>query len=107
MIEADHYLLVVNAANIEKDYDWLQKHNSFGDDVEVIDASDDYALLALQGPKAESVLQKLTEFDLSTIRPFGFEQSVNFHSLNAAALISRTGYTGEDGFEIYIDAQAG
>jgi len=107
MIESNHYLLVVNAANIDKDFAWLKEQNSFGEDVTITDESDDYALLALQGPKSEEILQKITETDLSAIRPFGFEQNVSFNSIAATALVSRTGYTGEDGFEIYIDANAG
>jgi len=107
MLEEDHYLLVVNAANIDKDYEWLKQQQTFGADVEVINASDDYALLALQGPKAESILQKLTDTDLSVIKPFSFKQDVAFRTIDAQALVSRTGYTGEDGFEIYIDTHAG
>lgn len=107
MLDGDHYLLVVNAANIEKDYEWLKKHNTFGDEVSIIDASDDYALLALQGPKAEAILQKITDYDLTTIKPFSFAQNVSIQSIDAKALVSRTGYTGEDGFEIYIAHDAG
>jgi len=107
MLEENNYLLVVNAANIEKDYEWLKKHNTFGDDVTIVNDSDNYALLALQGPKSEAILQKLTEFDLSAIKPFGFDQNVTFRSIDSQALVSRTGYTGEDGFEIYIDTHAG
>ncbi|WP_017755752.1 glycine cleavage system aminomethyltransferase GcvT [Calidifontibacillus oryziterrae] len=91
------YLLVVNAANTEKDYEWLQKH-SFGN-VEVKNASVEIAQLALQGPLAEEILGKLTSFDLSEIKYFRFADEVEIAGIQT--LISRTGYTGEDGFEIY------
>ncbi len=106
-LSEDHYLLVVNAANIEKDYEWLQKHHTFGDDVVIENASNDYALLALQGPHAQTVLQKVVDIDLNTIKMFRFQDEVSLSQIDAKALISRTGYTGEDGFEIYIDAQKG
>jgi aminomethyltransferase len=93
------YLLVVNAANIEKDFDWLQSHVE--EDVTVTNISDNVAQLALQGPKAEMVLQKLTDYDLSTIKFFKFAEDVVV--AGKKALVSRTGYTGEDGFEIYCD----
>lgn len=104
MIDENEYLLVVNAANIEKDVAWLEKHNDFGADVKIEDLSADYAILALQGPKAEAVLSKVTDLDLKALKPFRFETDVTIKTLNAKAIVSRTGYTGEDGFEIYIDA---
>jgi aminomethyltransferase len=108
MMDEDDYLLVVNAANTEKDYEWLLQHNDYsGDEVEIKNVSADYAQLALQGPKAEEILQTLTETDLSSIRFFRFDQQVYIGSLNTPALVSRTGYTGEDGFEIYIDKDSG
>ncbi|MFC4320690.1 glycine cleavage system aminomethyltransferase GcvT [Litchfieldia salsa] len=91
------YLLVVNAANIEKDFNWLKDH-VFGE-VEVVNISNDVSQLALQGPLAEKVLQTLTSTDLSEIRPFKFKDKVEV--AGKIALVSRTGYTGEDGFEIY------
>ncbi|KXG11251.1 Aminomethyltransferase [Anoxybacillus sp. P3H1B] len=97
----DHYLLVVNAANIEKDFHWLHEH-LFGD-VELVNISDEIAQLALQGPLAERVLQKLTTIDLSALRFFGFQDDVDLQGVKA--LVSRTGYTGEDGFEIYCRAE--
>lgn len=103
----EEYLLVVNAANIDKDFEWLLDHNTYGDDVIVENASDAYALLALQGPHAEKVLQKVVNTDLSEIKMFRFLDHVNIPKIDAKALISRTGYTGEDGFEIYIDASDG
>lgn len=103
----EEYLLVVNAANIDKDFEWLIQHNTYGDDVRIENASDAYALLALQGPHAENVLQKVVNTDLSEIKMFRFLDHVNIPTIDAEALISRTGYTGEDGFEIYIEASKG
>lgn len=97
----DHYLLVVNAANIEKDFAWLQEH--VVGDVELVNISDEVAQLALQGPLAEKVLQTLTATDLSTIKFFTFADDVDVAGVQA--LVSRTGYTGEDGFELYCRAE--
>ncbi len=94
------FLLVVNASNTVKDYDWLVKHAS-GYDVEISDISHQTAELALQGPKAEEILQKLTDQDLNSVGFFQFRDNVDVQGI--ACLISRTGYTGEDGFEIYTD----
>lgn len=102
MLEENRYLLVVNAANIEKDFAWLNDHQD-SKEVVIRDESDNYALLALQGPNAEVILQQLVTNDLASIRPFAFEQGVSIEGVTNSALISRTGYTGEDGFEIYID----
>lgn len=96
----ENYLLVVNAANIEKDYEWLAQH-VFGD-VVLINISDEVAQLAIQGPLAETILQKLTSTDLSEIKFFKFKENVKING--ADTLVSRTGYTGEDGFEIYCKA---
>lgn len=94
----DHYLLVVNASNIEKDYEWLKDH--LDADVEIENLSEGMAQLALQGPAAENVLQKLSnDYDLSQIGFFKFSDEVDLNGKKA--LVSRTGYTGEDGFEIY------
>jgi aminomethyltransferase len=95
------YLLVVNAANIEKDFAWLNQH-AFGD-VQLENVSAEIAQLALQGPLAEQVLQKLTNLDLSALKFFTFQDHVDLQGVKA--LISRTGYTGEDGFEIYCRAE--
>jgi aminomethyltransferase len=97
---ADHYLLVVNASNRDRDLSWLQKHAAdFG--VELRDRSDEIALIALQGPRAEAILARITDEDLAGIGYYRFRTGV----VNGAeALISRTGYTGEDGFEVYVDA---
>ncbi|GMB07650.1 aminomethyltransferase [Thermolongibacillus altinsuensis] len=99
--DEDHYLLVVNAANTEKDVEWLNQH-VFGD-VELTNISEKIAQLALQGPLAEKVLQTLTDIDLSQMKFFEFKDNVNLQGINA--LVSRTGYTGEDGFEIYCRAE--
>src|SRR5687768_13377845 len=95
---ADRIMMVVNASNAAKDYAHVAGHASrLG--VTLTDASDDMSLLAVQGPKAAGILQGLTETDLSTIRYYHFaEGAVAGHE----AIISRTGYTGEDGFELYV-----
>ncbi|PKR78977.1 glycine cleavage system protein T [Halalkalibacillus sediminis] len=104
-LEEETFLLVVNAANTEKDFEWLKSYA--GNDVSVENVSDRYVQLAIQGPKAESILQKLTKDDLSEIKFFRFKDEVKFHNHQHGAIVSRTGYTGEDGFEIYIDASEG
>lgn len=98
----ERYLLVVNASNIEKDFEWMQKHRD--GEVELDNASERFGLLALQGPLAENVLAALTEEDLSSIRPFRFKDQVAV--AGQQVLVSRTGYTGEDGFEIYGSPEA-
>src|SRR3954451_14231534 len=97
----EKYLLVINASNIEKDYAWMEQ-NVKGE-VTLQNISGEVAQLAIQGPKAESILQKLTETDLSEIGFFGFAQNVNVDGITEV-LVSRTGYTGEDGFELYLVA---
>ncbi len=100
-LEDEHYLLVVNASNIEKDFDWMQDH--LEGNVKIENLSEGMAQLALQGPLAEGVLQKLAkDHDLSTIGFFKFSEEVDLNGKKA--LVSRTGYTGEDGFEVYCDA---
>lgn len=94
----DHWLLVVNAANNDKDADWIGEHAA-GWDVEVADRSDDFAQIAVQGPKAQEILQRLTETPLAGIPFYGFREGVDVGGVEA--LVSRTGYTGEDGFELY------
>lgn len=96
----DDYLLVVNAANVDKDVAWLNKHQP--SDVTVENITEATAQLALQGPKAEKILQPLTGQDLSEIRFFRFRDAVDVSGVKA--LISRSGYTGEDGFELYVKA---
>jgi aminomethyltransferase len=101
-MEDDHYLLVVNASNIEKDYNWLESH--LEGHVTLENLSEKTAQLAIQGPLAQTVLQKLADgADLSTIGFFKFQQEVTL--MGKKALVSRTGYTGEDGFEVYCDAK--
>lgn len=95
----NEYLLIVNAANIEKDYEWIKDH--LNDKAEVNNLSDDYGLLALQGPKSEEILAKLTDIDLKEIKSFNFKVD---EIAGKESIISRTGYTGEDGFEIYCNS---
>ncbi|KGP72945.1 glycine cleavage system aminomethyltransferase GcvT [Pontibacillus yanchengensis] len=99
------YLLVVNAANTEKDFKWLK--DNLSEEATVENHSHHYVQLAIQGPKAEMILQRLTETDLSEIKFFRFKQDVSFEGVEHKALVSRTGYTGEDGFEIYLDQESG
>lgn len=94
----DHFFLVVNAANTEKDFGWLQEN--LQDGVELENISADVAQLALQGPKAEVIMQKLTPVELKKIPFYWF---VEHEVAGVPAIISRTGYTGEDGFEIYFN----
>ncbi|QMU64535.1 MAG: glycine cleavage system aminomethyltransferase GcvT [Flavobacteriaceae bacterium] len=93
------YLLVVNAANIEKDWDWINLHNE-GIGAELKNISDSYSLLAIQGPKAIKTMQSLTSVDLEKI-PFYKCKVADFAGIKYA-IISATGYTGSGGFEIYV-----
>jgi aminomethyltransferase len=93
----EHFLFVVNASGREKIYSWFAAHPMEGAKVE--DRSDDYGLLAIQGRNAETLLSRLVKRDLSTVRYYEFTWT---ELMGSAALISRTGYTGEDGFELYI-----
>lgn len=95
---ADHYMLVVNASNRNKDFDWISSFNARFD-VELTDRSDDLALLAFQGPIAASVLRRLTSAAVDDIGYYRFESG---EVAGRSAVISRTGYTGEDGFELYV-----
>jgi aminomethyltransferase len=94
----EDFLVVVNAANREKDLEHFRE-NTQDLDVEVVDESDDWALLALQGPEAANLLQNLTDANLSNLKFYRFLEG---EIASTKAMISRTGYTGEDGFEIYI-----
>jgi aminomethyltransferase len=96
-IKEEQYLLVVNASNIEKDWNWISKHNDLG--VEMKNLSDDFSLLAIQGPKAVEAMQSLTSIDLSAIKYYHFEVA-DFAGIEHV-IISATGYTGSGGFEIY------
>jgi aminomethyltransferase len=100
---ADDYFVVVNASNTEKDYDWL--HQAGTDfEAEIVNVSDRFAQLAVQGPEAERVLQQLTDVDLPRIKYYRFAQG---NVDGAPAIVSRTGYTGEDGFEVYVAPEHG
>lgn len=96
-MKEEQYLLVVNASNIEKDWNWISSHNTNG--VEMRNLSDDYSLLAIQGPKAVEAMQSLTSVDLSAIKYYHFE--VGPFAGIEHVIISATGYTGSGGFEIY------
>ena len=96
-IKEEQYLLIVNASNIEKDWNWIKSHNDLG--VEMKDLSEDYSLLAIQGPKAVEAMQSLTSVDLSQIKYYHFEVA-DFAGIEHV-IISATGYTGSGGFEIY------
>jgi aminomethyltransferase len=99
-----HFLLVVNASNTAKDFAWIREQvKAIGSQAAVIDSSSRYALIALQGPAAREVLQPLTGVELSGIDPFWFAYG---EVAGARATISRTGYTGEDGFEIFVPPNA-
>lgn len=93
----EKYMLVVNASNIEKDWNWIQKFNN---GVSATNASDNYSLLAVQGPEATVVLQRLTDVDLSTIKFYHFTVG-SFAGIDDV-ILSNTGYTGSGGFEIYV-----
>ncbi|MCY0968124.1 glycine cleavage system aminomethyltransferase GcvT [Chryseobacterium wangxinyae] len=97
-MEDDKYFVVVNASNIEKDWNHISKYNTFG--AEMTNASDEMSLLAVQGPKAAEILQKLTETNLSEIPYYHF--TVGSVAGVSDVIISNTGYTGSGGFEIYF-----
>jgi aminomethyltransferase len=94
----NHYLLVVNASNIEKDYEWINENKIDG--VEIRNISDSISQLAIQGIKAKDILQKLTKTDLSDIKFYSFREG---ELARTNMIISATGYTGEPGFELYFD----
>jgi aminomethyltransferase len=97
----NEYMLVVNASNIDKDWNWVTENNTFG--AELTNVSDDYALLAVQGPKAAAALQSLTSVNLSEVKYYTFAQG-EFAGLDNV-ILSATGYTGSGGFELYIPTQ--
>ncbi len=99
----EKYFLVVNASNTDKDYEWFLKNQK--GDVKIENVSQNYAEVALQGPAAQEILQKLTSKDLNEIKFFYFEDGVSINGINA--IVSRNGYTGEDGFEIYVCPEDG
>ncbi len=96
-LEAEKWLLVVNASNIEKDWNWISKHNTMG--AEMRNLSEDFSLLAIQGPKAVEAMQSITSVDLSSIPFYNFVVA-DFAGIEHV-IISATGYTGSGGFEIY------
>jgi len=96
-MKEDQYLLVVNASNIDKDWNWISSHNNLG--VDMRNLSDEYSLLAIQGPKAVEAMQSLTNVDLAAIKYYHFEVGP-FAGIDNV-IISATGYTGSGGFEIY------
>ncbi len=96
-VKEETYLLVVNASNIEKDWNWIQSKNDMG--AEMRDLSEDYSLLAIQGPKAIEAMQSITSHDLSAIKFYNFVVG-DFAGIENV-IISATGYTGSGGFEIY------
>jgi len=95
---ADHLLLVVNAGTADKDWEWVSSHQQSGDNVELRNVSAEYCQIALQGPEALTILQPLTETPLAEIKYYHFGEG-QVDGINS--IISRTGYTGEDGFEVY------
>ena len=97
-INENEYFLVVNASNIEKDWNWISAQNNLG--VEMTNVSDDYCLLAIQGPQAAEAMQSLTSVDLSNMTYYTFEHN-KFAGIDNV-MISATGYTGSGGFEIYV-----
>ena len=98
MIEENHYMLVVNASNIDKDWEWIHSQNDF--DVALENISENTSLIAVQGPKAKDLLQNLTDINLSKIKFYHFETGT-FAGFNDI-IISATGYTGSGGFELYV-----
>ena len=98
-----HFLLVINASNIAKDYAWIKQEIASVGDAVAVNSSSRYALLALQGAGAQEILQPLTGVELDSIRYYWFATG---EVGNARATISRTGYTGEDGFEVFVSPQS-
>jgi aminomethyltransferase len=99
----EHFMLVVNAGNIEKDYAWIVEHIKPAGDAVAVNASARYALLAVQGPEAVGIVQSLTGVELAGMKYYWFAHG---EVANVRATISRTGYTGEDGFEIFVPPQS-
>lgn len=96
-IDENKYMLVVNASNKDKDFEWMKKNNKF--DAKLNDKSDDYSLLAVQGPNSQKVIQKLTDVNLEEIEYYHFVQT---KVADVDMILSRTGYTGELGYELYF-----
>ncbi len=102
MMRENEYLLVVNAANLDKDFQWMKKHTARFD-VQVENRSDEYSQIAVQGPVAEKLVQEFTDIPL---QPMGYYHFAQGRVQGMDAIVSRTGYTGEDGFEIYFKSDA-
>ncbi len=102
-IKDEDYMLVVNASNIEKDWNWISQFNTKG--AEMVNISEDTCLFAVQGPNAFNVVQKLTSIDLSVIKYYHF--TIGEFAGAPDVVISNTGYTGAGGFEIYVDKKYG
>ena len=100
----DKVMLAVNASNTDKDFSWING-KAIGFDVSAYNLSDEYAQIAIQGPKAQNILQKLTATNLDDIGFFKFRDNVLINGISS--MVSRTGYTGEDGFEIYMGSEHG
>ena len=94
-----HFMIVANASNVKKDFAWISEQIKATGDAAAVDSSSRYALIALQGPASREVLQPLTGVELADVRPYWF---ANGEVANARATISRTGYSGEDGFEVFV-----
>ena len=101
----DHVLICVNAGNRDKDFAHMQEHAK--GEAELINTSDDYVQLAVQGPNAQKVLQAIYDSEAEEIEELGYYRAMYGHAAGVRMLISRTGYTGEDGFELYIPAEDG
>lgn len=99
MVKQEEYMVVVNASNIDKDWEWISKHNDLG--VEMENISDKVSLMAVQGPRSKDVIQQITDVDLSTLSYYHFTKG-NIGSITDGAVISATGYTGAGGYEIYV-----
>jgi aminomethyltransferase len=103
-LAGDHFMLVVNAGNIMKDFHWIAEHvKEVGGDAVAVNTSSRYALIAIQGPAAKDILQSLTGVDLTSIKYYWFATG---EVANVRVTISRTGYTGEDGFEVFAPPNA-
>lgn len=99
-IGEEHYFLCVNASNADKDFDWIVRHNRFG--AQVLNVSDRYAQVALQGPRAAAILSRVTDTDLSALRYYWFTYAT---CCGVEGILARSGYTGEDGFEFYFSPE--
>ncbi|HCP44613.1 MAG TPA: glycine cleavage system aminomethyltransferase GcvT [Deltaproteobacteria bacterium] len=97
----ERYLVCVNAGRLDEDWDWFSGHHSASDQCSLVNASDDYAQLAIQGPRALEVVQRMTSVNLKEVPTYRFVEGV---AAGRQCIIARTGYTGEDGFELFVDS---